>query len=53
MVSDVVDEERPDTAGDGTMASTRRVWFRCAGGLSDDPGIHLVVGAYLSDVTGN
>jgi acyl-CoA thioesterase-2 len=40
-------------AGDGTMSSTRRVWFRCTGELPDDPRLHLVLGAYLSDVTGN
>jgi acyl-CoA thioesterase-2 len=38
---------------DGTMASTRRVWFRCDGELPDDPAVHLTVGAYLSDVTGS
>jgi acyl-CoA thioesterase-2 len=38
---------------DGTMASTRRVWFRCAEELPEDPAVHLTLGAYLSDVTGS
>ena len=40
-------------AADGTMASTRRVWFRCAEDLPDDPAVQIAIGAYLSDVTGN
>jgi acyl-CoA thioesterase-2 len=50
LVRDVGPAPRAD---DGTMASTRRVWFRCADDLSDDPAVHLALGAYLSDVTGN
>jgi acyl-CoA thioesterase-2 len=40
-------------ADDGTMTSTRRVWFRCAEDLPGDAPVHLALGAYLSDVTGN
>lgn len=37
---------------DGTYESTRRVWFRSAAPMSDDPADHLVVAALLSDMTG-
>src|SRR5207237_8082596 len=40
-------------AADGTMTSTRRVWFRSTDPLPDDPALQITVGAYLSDVTGN
>ena len=36
---------------DGTMESTRRVWFG-VDPLGDDPGLHATVLAYLSDMTG-
>jgi acyl-CoA thioesterase-2 len=36
---------------DGTMESTRRVWFG-VDPLDDDPGLHATVLAYLSDMTG-
>lgn len=37
---------------DGTYLATRRVWFRTAAGLGDDPPLHAAVVAYLSDMTG-
>jgi acyl-CoA thioesterase-2 len=36
--------------GDGTMESTRRVWFG-VGEIGEDPGMHTTVLAYLSDMT--
>jgi acyl-CoA thioesterase-2 len=38
--------------GDGTYESTRRTWVRTVSPLPDDPIIHRVVGAWLSDMTG-
>jgi acyl-CoA thioesterase-2 len=37
---------------DGTYASTRRMWVRCAPALPNDARIHTAVLAYLSDMTG-
>jgi acyl-CoA thioesterase II len=37
---------------DGTYESTRRMWTRCAPGLSDAAAVHVCVAAYLSDMTG-
>lgn len=37
---------------DGTYRSTRRVWVRALWPLPDDPMVHAVVLAYLSDMTG-
>lgn len=37
---------------DGTYESTRRTWVRTIQPLPDDPAAHLVVAAFLSDMTG-
>jgi acyl-CoA thioesterase-2 len=41
----------PVRAPDGTFVSTRRVWER-SGAVGDDPADHLLILAYLSDMTG-
>jgi acyl-CoA thioesterase II len=38
---------------DGTYRSTRRVWFRAAEPLDDDPRLHACLLAYVSDMTGS
>jgi acyl-CoA thioesterase-2 len=37
---------------DGTFSSTRRCWVRPVAPLPDDPGAHLLVAGFLSDLTG-
>jgi acyl-CoA thioesterase II len=37
---------------DGTFRSTRRCWVRTVAPLPDDPVAHLLVAAFLSDMTG-
>ncbi|HEX6311604.1 MAG TPA: acyl-CoA thioesterase domain-containing protein [Acidimicrobiia bacterium] len=37
---------------DGTYASTRRMWVRCAPALPPEQALHTCVAAYLSDMTG-
>jgi acyl-CoA thioesterase-2 len=38
---------------DGSYRSTRRAWLRTVAGLPDDPTAHLVIAAFLSDMTGS
>jgi acyl-CoA thioesterase II len=40
------------SAPDGTRASTRRAWFRVAGSLPDDPGLHEGLIGFVTDMTG-
>jgi acyl-CoA thioesterase-2 len=49
---DVRDAGPSDRRADGTFASTRRVWFRSAVPVADEPAAHLVVATFLSDMTG-
>jgi acyl-CoA thioesterase-2 len=39
----------PEPAPDGTFAYTRRLWWRTAGELPDDPALHAAVFAFASD----
>jgi len=44
-------ELRPIGLGEARSAPRRALWFRAAGALADDPGLHRAVLAYASDMT--
>lgn len=40
----------PTPPGEGGWPSTRRAWMRASGALSDDPGLHACILAFVSDM---